>query len=624
MVEPRFRWTFADEPSPVGSGHLGRRGARHLGAPGGPARRPRGGDRRGPHRLVRRSARGPARPGRRCPTRRSCWSGCVRARDRGERVLVFGDFDADGLTGLAIMTLALRRFGVAVEPYVPSRLDEGHGLSMAALDAAVAAGASLIVTVDCGTTSVAEVAESNAARHRRDHHRPPSRPAGAARRRSPSSTRTGPTRPTRTAAWRGAASPSRSPSSCSPTSRAGPPRRSTSRTSPRSARSPTSRRSSARTGRSRGSGLERMRRAPRPGIAALLERARIAPAAVDLETVSFAIAPRLNAAGRVGEALEAARLLLADDPAEAAAHADALEAANLTRRDLMKTAVAEARAAVADGSGERGHGRPRPVERRDRRAGGGSPRRGPRASGRRRSRSRRRRPGVVPERRIARPGRDAGALRRPVHPLRWPCRRGRLRAPDRALGRVPGTVPRPRRRVGAARSARRRSRSTSRSPRSTSTTRSIRELAGLAPCGPGNADPLVAVLGLTVTRVRAATGGHSQLTLRRGLDVLDGIAFGRPDIAEVVREGDRLDVVARLTSRTFGGFESLQLDIRDVATSGSHPRTAAVLAARRRDPARRDARRDPAATRRGPPRAPITPGLPRAAGWRPSCRSSGC
>jgi hypothetical protein len=80
--------------------------------------------------------------------------------------------------------------------------------------------------------------------------------------------------------------------------------------------------------------------------------------------------------------------------------------------------------------------------------------------------------------------------------------------------------------------------------------------------------------------VRAATGGHSQLTLRRGLDVLDGIAFGRADIAAVVREGDRLDVVARLTSRTFGGFESLQLDIRDVAVSGSHPRTAAVLAAR--------------------------------------------
>jgi hypothetical protein len=73
-----------------------------------------------------------------------------------------------------------------------------------------------------------------------------------------------------------------------------------------------------------------------------------------------------------------------------------------------------------------------------------------------------------------------------------------------------------------------------------------------------------------VTRVRAATGGHSQLTLKRRLDVLDGIAFGRADIAETVHEGDVVDVVARLTSRTFGGFESLQLDIRDVATAGAH------------------------------------------------------
>ncbi len=71
-----------------------------------------------------------------------------------------------------------------------------------------------------------------------------------------------------------------------------------------------------------------------------------------------------------------------------------------------------------------------------------------------------------------------------------------------------------------------------------------------------------------MTRVRAASGGHTQLTLRRRLDVLDGIAFGRSDLAETVHEGDQVDVVARLTSRTFGGYESLQLDIRDVASAG--------------------------------------------------------
>src|SRR6266540_4314248 len=66
------------------------------------------------------------------------------ARRRGERVMVFGDFDADGLTGLAILCLALRRLGMAVEPYVPSRLEEGHGLSLAAIASARKSGASVV------------------------------------------------------------------------------------------------------------------------------------------------------------------------------------------------------------------------------------------------------------------------------------------------------------------------------------------------------------------------------------------------------------------------------------------------------------------------------------------------
>src|SRR5919197_194853 len=79
-----------------------------------------------------------------------------------ERVMVFGDFDADGLTGLAILVTALRGLGIDVIPYVPSRIDEGHGLSMVAVEAAAAAGATVIVTVDTGSTSVAEVAAARA------------------------------------------------------------------------------------------------------------------------------------------------------------------------------------------------------------------------------------------------------------------------------------------------------------------------------------------------------------------------------------------------------------------------------------------------------------------------------
>ena len=104
----------------------------------------------------------------------------ARARSHDEPVLVFGDFDADGLTGLAILVIALARYGVRAEPYVPSRLDEGHGLSLAALDAAERSGATLIVTVDCGSTSHAEIDGRERPRHRRDRHRPPSRPPGPA------------------------------------------------------------------------------------------------------------------------------------------------------------------------------------------------------------------------------------------------------------------------------------------------------------------------------------------------------------------------------------------------------------------------------------------------------------
>ena len=98
--------------------------------------------------------------------------------------MVFGDFDADGLTGLAQLVIALRRLGIEASPYVPSRLEEGHGLSLAAVAAAEAGGITLIVTVDTGSTSVAEVAAAGergidviVTDH---HHLPPVLPAAVA------------------------------------------------------------------------------------------------------------------------------------------------------------------------------------------------------------------------------------------------------------------------------------------------------------------------------------------------------------------------------------------------------------------------------------------------------------
>jgi len=500
-----------------------------------------------------------------------------RAKADGERVLVFGDFDADGLTGLAILVLALRRFGVEALPYVPSRLEEGHGLSLAALDAAAEAGARLIITVDCGSTSVAEI---TAARRRgidvivTDHHRVPTVLPDALALVNPH--RADSVYPDRRLAGSGVAfklacllladEPGGRDAALGLADLA------TIGTVADVAPIVGENRAIARLG------LEILRRGPRPGLAALFERGGINVEGVDLEDVAFAIAPRLNAAGRVGEAAEAARLLLATDPAEAAQRADALEAANTTRRDLMKTAVTEARAALEgapDAPATLVHGpwrvgivglvASRLAEDRGRPAVVGAElgdiiRASCRSDGTLDLAAALEQCSDL----FSRFGGHAGAAGFELAAARWD------EFAERFTALAATAAPRDPRLALAVDIA---------MPALDVDYALHRDLARLEPCGPGNPEPLIAIVGLTATRVRAATGGHTQLTLKRRLDVLDGIAFGRPDIAEVVREGDRLDVVARVTSRRFGGFESLQLDIRDVATSGSHPETSALLGA---------------------------------------------
>jgi single-stranded-DNA-specific exonuclease len=471
-------------------------------------------------------------------------------------------------------------------------VDEGHGLSIKAIQAARDAGAALIVTVDCGSTSVPEIAAAGAMGIDvlvTDHHRlPPELPAALA---IVNPQRADSAYPERRLAGSGVAF------KLAQLLLAGEPG------GPAAALELTDLATIGSIadlvpilGETRAIvrlGLARIAAAPRPGIAALLAVSNVAPEAATVETLSFAVAPRINAAGRVGESRAAAELLLTDDRADADRLAAELETANRTRRDLTSQAMSEARAAIAGrGQAEAGeattgdeaaalaaglstsialhativhgpwpvgivglvasrlvedHGKPAVVGADL----GGVIRASCRSNGRLDLGATLDRCGEL----FLRHGGHAGAAGFEIEASRW----DEFVATFDALAadavpadpRLPIAIDL---RLGAL-----------------DVDYALhRDLRRLDPCGIGNPEPLLVVEGLTVTRVRSASGGHTQITLKRRLDVLDGIAFGRSDLAETVREGDRVDVVARLVSRTFGGYESLQLDIRDVASAGLH------------------------------------------------------
>jgi single-stranded-DNA-specific exonuclease len=83
-----------------------------------------------------------------------------RAKDSGEKVGVFGDYDADGVTSSVILRTGLEALGLAVSVYIPDKNLEGHGLHRNAIEAFAQAGVTLAFTVDCGMTNHAEILEA--------------------------------------------------------------------------------------------------------------------------------------------------------------------------------------------------------------------------------------------------------------------------------------------------------------------------------------------------------------------------------------------------------------------------------------------------------------------------------
>ena len=88
-----------------------------------------------------------------------------------ERIVLFGDYDVDGVTSLALLAEILRSYGAAPELFLPLRMEEGYGLSRESVDRCCEQyHPQLLIAVDCGTSSVAEIADLKRTR-RRCHRR---------------------------------------------------------------------------------------------------------------------------------------------------------------------------------------------------------------------------------------------------------------------------------------------------------------------------------------------------------------------------------------------------------------------------------------------------------------------
>ena len=82
----------------------------------------------------------------------------TKAIKQGEKITIYGDYDIDGITASAVMIEALAAQGIAAMSYIPDRFEEGYGINEAALRTLKAAGIDLVISVDCGITSVNEAA----------------------------------------------------------------------------------------------------------------------------------------------------------------------------------------------------------------------------------------------------------------------------------------------------------------------------------------------------------------------------------------------------------------------------------------------------------------------------------
>ncbi|PJF41495.1 MAG: single-stranded-DNA-specific exonuclease RecJ [Phototrophicales bacterium] len=271
----------------------------------------------------------------------------------GEAIVVYGDFDADGVTSTALMVQVLKALNADVRPYIPHRVDEGYGLNSEALYTLAREGAKLVITVDCGIRSINEIEEGKVAGLDiivTDHHS------------------IGPELPDSYAVVNPKQSDCHYPeemlAGVGVAYKLAEALLKVSREMDRieTGLAPSDildlvaigtvadlvplnhieNRSLVRRG------LVALNRAQRPGVRALLEVADIQPGQVTAASIGFGLGPRINAAGRLESAMLAYDLLSAPDMETALPLAHEMQALNARRQDITREMQAAIEAQLID------------------------------------------------------------------------------------------------------------------------------------------------------------------------------------------------------------------------------------------------------------------------------------
>jgi len=272
----------------------------------------------------------------------------ARAASLGELVVIYGDFDADGVTGSSILERALTAIGIHTRSYIPKRLEEGYGLHAAAIRTLAEEGARIIITIDLGITSVPEIALAQQLGVDVivcDHHKLPDQLPQALALLHPGlggypfqqlcaagvcfklaqALYTG-------VGSRGSGVGALDPAELTDFAAVG-----------------TLADMVPLSGENRvlvKHGLERLRRQPSLGLSAIMELAGIEGRRLTCSDVSFTLAPHINASGRLDDAGLAFRLMTTTQPDEAADLAARLRSLNGERQRLTRQVLQAAREQV--------------------------------------------------------------------------------------------------------------------------------------------------------------------------------------------------------------------------------------------------------------------------------------